>query len=78
MPLPPPEQRFRFKIQAPFGEETLYVFTTDQAEINLPGRRLETGLSLIEAPISEIKSIILGQSRTRFGDAVLKLVSRPH
>ncbi len=76
MPLPPLEQNFQFKIQAPFGEEALFVFASDNARISLPGRKLKNGLSLIESSISEIETSIRRQSIDRFGLSVLNLISR--
>jgi len=76
MPLPPSEQNFQFKIQAPFGEETLFIFASDNAQVSLPGRKLENGLSLIEGSIPEIETSFRRQSTARFGLSELKLISR--
>ena len=78
MPLPPPEQGFRFKIEPPFGEETLFVYASDNARVSLHGKKLKNGLSLIEDTISEIETSTRQQSTVNFGTARLKLISSSH
>ena len=78
MPLPPSNEKFRFRIQAPFGEETLFVFASDNAEVNLPGHRLPNGFDLVEASLKAIEASIRHQSESLFGAAKLVLLSRPN
>ena len=77
IPLPPKEQHFQFKIQAPFGEETLYAIASDNPQVSLAGKQLENGLSLIDSSIREIETSLRQQSKDGFGISELKLTSRP-
>ena len=76
MPVPPPQTSFQFKIQAPFGEEKLFVFTTDNSEVKLNTRQLVNGLSLVDSSIEEIETSFRRQSGTRYGSASLTIKSQ--
>lgn len=76
MPVPPPQKDVQFKVQAPFGEEELFVFATDNAEVKLNARLLVNGLSLVESTIDEIETSIRRQSVSQFGSASLTIKSQ--
>ncbi len=76
MPVPPPQTGFQFKIQAPFGDEKLFVFATDNADVKLNARPLVNGLSLMDGSIREIEAGIRRQSGLRFGSASLTIKSQ--
>jgi len=75
MPLPPLDKNYRFQIEPPFGEETLFAYASDNARVRLHGRKLKNGLSLIEDSIGEIEASIRQQSTSGFGMARLNLIS---
>ncbi len=76
MPVPPPQIGFQFKIQPPFGDEKLFVFATDNADVKLNARLLVSGLSLVDGSIEEIEAEFRQQSGLRFGSANLTIKSR--
>ncbi len=76
VPIPPSKNDFQFKIQAPFGEEKLFVFATDIADIKINARRLVNGLSIVDASVGEIEAGFRRQSSLRYGSASLTIKSR--
>lgn len=76
MPVPPSPNDFQFKIQAPFGNEKLFVYASDNSEFKLNSRLLGNGLLLIDAPASDLEINIRRQSNAAFGSASMTIVSR--
>jgi hypothetical protein len=76
MPLPPAKSTFQLKIEAPYGEEWILVFASDNAKIKLPGRPLDNGLLLITESVENLPLLIQQQSLLQFGSAKLKIISQ--
>ncbi len=76
IPIPPAQNDFRFKIQAPFGSEKLFVFASDNADVKLNTRLLDNGLSLVGDTIKKIEASFRQQSGLRFGWSSLIIKSR--
>lgn len=74
MQIPPPQARFLFKVGPPFGREELFVFASDNAEIQFSGQMPGNGLRLVEEPVSKLESRIRTQSVSAFGNASLEIV----
>lgn len=53
LPIPSAKSPFVFHIQAPYGEETIWVFAADQPFPRLIGTTLENGVTLLEGKIEE-------------------------
>lgn len=76
LPVPPEQARFQLKIQAPFGKEKLYVFASDNADINLHGRLLDNGLRLIDDIAENLAHRIRRQSESAFGSTSLTIETK--
>jgi len=76
MPIPRSETDFQFKIKKPFGEESLIVFATDNAEVELTGLWLENGLRLMEGSVDNIETSIRQQSKAQFGTTAMLIKSQ--
>jgi len=71
IPLPDKNAAFHFKVQAPFGEETLWAFASDVAFPELDGRYLKNGLKQIKLDIAAVKGQLLSHKQTSFGETKL-------
>lgn len=69
--LPDENAAFKFKVQAPFGRETLWVFASDVPLPGLEGRYLKNGLKQIKQDMTSIKKLILNNKQTAFGETSL-------
>lgn len=69
--LPDENAAFKFKVQAPFGKETLWVFASDMPLPGLEGRYLKNGLKQIKQDVASIKKLILSHKQTAFGETSL-------
>lgn len=76
LPIPRSETDFQFKIRPPFGEENLFVFATNNAEVELTGRWLENGLRLIDGSVDNLETSIRQQSKTQFGATTMLIKSQ--
>ena len=76
IPIPRSETDFQFKIQPPFGEESLFVFATDNARVKLRGRWLENGLRLIDGSADKLETSIRQQSKVQYGAATMLIKSQ--
>lgn len=68
-----PDQRaaFRFKVRAPFGQETLWAFASDVPLPKLEGKKLSNGLKQLDAKISAIRSQLIKHPQSAFGETKL-------
>ncbi len=71
--LPDENAAFNFKVQAPFGKETLWVYASDVPLPEIEGRHLENGLKQLEQDIISIKRLILNHKQTAFGETSLEI-----
>ena len=77
IPVPDPEAAFKFTVQPPFGQETLWAFATDRPLPPLPGKALPNGMMRMAQDIEAIRRTIKKQSSTLFGEAMLTLKTSP-
>ncbi|NOY83450.1 MAG: DUF4384 domain-containing protein [Nitrospirae bacterium] len=71
MPLPEENAPYRFKVQAPFGQEKVWVFAADRAFQKLEGEELANGLLALKKDLSVIIKKIRTKKMTAFGEATL-------
>ncbi len=74
--LPTPETTFAFKIQAPFGRETLWAFTADVPLPELKGQYRKDGLKKLSERMGIIQNILARQPKSAYGKASLVLYTR--
>jgi len=73
IPLPKQNAKFRFKIQAPFGKEELWIFASDQLPPELPGDNLSNGLKVLSEDINSVRIKLRERHQTAYGDARLTI-----
>lgn len=71
--LPDAGSAFSFKIQAPFGRETLWVFASDLPSPELKGRYLDDGLKKLVGKMASIRKILASHPKSAYGEASLVL-----
>lgn len=71
MGLPDPDADFIFKVQPPFGKETLWAFALDTSLPELKGQYLDDGLKLLTTDISVIQEKLRGWKKKAYGEASL-------
>lgn len=76
MPFPATQKAFQLKIEAPFGEEQLLVFASDNADIKLSGKPLNNGLRLITESVINLPRLMQQQSSSQYGSATLAITSQ--
>lgn len=76
IPIPPADAPYRFRVQPPFGTETLWVFASDTGPVRLPGRILDNGLILLDENIDSIRKRIRSASKEWFGEAKVSIETR--
>ncbi len=74
-PLPGAKAGFSFSIQAPFGEDRVWVFATDRQVEPLPGKTLPNGLRLMSLSIEDIRSGLQQQTDSIYDEASLVIVT---
>ena len=77
MPFPDRTASFRFKIDAPFGKETLWAFASDLPFPRLEGKPLKNGFKLLTSELSVIRTQIRSAQVGAFGEAALSIFSKP-
>jgi len=77
MPLPDRTAPFRFKIEAPFGEEKIWAFATDIPFPELEEKTMDKGLKLLALNLKVIRNQILSGKVGAFGETVLLIFSKP-
>lgn len=76
IPLPGHGAQFRFKVSAPFGRETLWVFASETPISQLEGETLENGLKLLQGNMAALKSQISSEAQTAFGESHLSIFTK--
>ncbi len=74
--LPDKKVPFRFKVQAPYGDETLWAFASDVPPPELKGKELKNGLKLLNVDFKQIRQKLHNQSQTAFGETRLSIKTR--
>jgi len=69
--VPNTSSKSQFKIQAPYGEEIVWVFASDNPGFKLEGKKLKNGLILLSSTIDEIRIKAQQKSKASFGQANL-------
>jgi len=64
---------FRFKIQAPYGDEYIWIFASDESNNELEGTKIKNGLILLSSSIEKIRTQIHEKANIKFGQAHLEL-----
>ncbi len=72
IPLPANDAGFQFRVDAPYGKETLYVFASDR-QTALPGKPRQNGLLKPDWPLARIRNAIRQQSSQYFDEASVSL-----
>ena len=76
IPIPPADADYGFKIAAPFGEESLWVFASDRPLAMYAGKFLANGLKKLSVSLADLRASIRSQALTRYGDAQLLIHTR--
>lgn len=71
--LPDAGSAFSFKIQVPFGRETLWVFASDLPWPELKGRYLDDGLKKLAGKMDSIRKSLAKHPKSAYGEASLVL-----
>ncbi len=77
IPVPDPQAGIQFIVQAPYGEEKLWAFASDQKIDIKKGKVLPNGLIQMVQGIDRIKKQIRQQSTSIFDQASLSLETSP-
>jgi len=76
IPLPAPGQAFQFTVQAPFGDEQLFVFASSYGDMQFSGNLLDNGLILVDTGIEQIAAEIR-QASQAYGQSELRIKTLP-
>lgn len=71
IPFPPENSAFQFVVQAPFGEEQLWVFASDQGQIEFKGRDSGQGIKQLTQRPLELATSIRAASGALYGESRL-------
>jgi len=71
--LPDTDSAFVFKVQAPFGRETLWVFASDVPLPELKGSYLDDGLRKLAAKMTSVRKRLAAHPKSAYGEASLAL-----
>ena len=75
IPIPPQNSGYTFKVQPPFGTETLWVFASDSAAVKLDGKVLDNGLVQLTGNIDAVRKAIQLASGKWFGEAKVSITT---
>lgn len=71
IPFPPENSAFQFVVQAPFGKEQLWVFASDQGQLEFKGRDSGQGIKQLTQRPLELAASIRGASGALYGESRL-------
>ena len=71
--LPGADSNFRFIIQAPFGQESLWVFASDLPSPELKGQYYENGLKKLTGTMDSIRKTLAMKTELAYGETRLLL-----
>ena len=77
IPLPANDAGFQFRVDAPYGRETLYVFASD-GPATLPGKLLKNGLLKPDWPLARIRAFLQQHSDHVFEEASVSIQTQAH
>lgn len=76
IPFPAQTSPFKFVVQAPFGEEQLWVFASEQGQLVFKGKDTAQGIKQVEQEYAELAEYIKSVSAKLFGNARLSIKTR--
>lgn len=76
LPFPSANSGLQFQVQKPFGEEQLWVFGSDNGEIQFHDVNATTGIAQVAFKQSELENYIRAKSALLFGTAALVIHTR--
>lgn len=74
--LPDEKAPFRFKVQPPYGDETLWAFASDVPPPEIKGKALQNGLKLLKLDFKTLRQTLRTQNQTRYGETRLSIHTR--
>lgn len=76
IPFPAKDSAFQFVVQAPFGEEQIWIFASDQGQLEFKGRESKQGIKRLNQTRLDLASSIKAASGRLFGEARLIIHTR--
>ena len=76
IPFPAQTSPFKFVVQAPFGEEQLWVFASDQAQLEFKGHEVAQGIKQVVLDYVKLAEYIKSASPKLYGKARLTIQTR--
>lgn len=76
IPFPAEDSAFQFVVQAPFGEEQIWLFASDQGQLKFKGRESRQGIKRLNQRRRDLAGSIKAASRRLFGEAHLIIHTR--
>lgn len=73
IPIPPNNAAYSFKVEPPYGEETLWVFASDNETLPLNGENLKNGMIKLTQTLNQIRSTLRNNSRQRFDETSVRI-----
>jgi hypothetical protein len=73
IPIPPKNADYNFRVQPPYGNETLWVFASDSESPELEGKNLDSGLVRLAGNIDAIRKTIKATAHKAFGEAKVSI-----
>ncbi len=76
IPFPPPNAAFQFVVQAPFGEEQLWVFASDNGKLAFNTSGSKRGIQQLKQTPAQLSAAIMAASQQLFGHTKLLIHTR--
>ena len=76
IPFPPASSNLLFQVQAPYGQEHLWVFATNNGELKFKGNEMSNGLLLLESSVNKISHTLKNNSDKLYGFSKLIINTR--
>ena len=76
IPFPAPDSTFKFVVHAPFGEEQLWVFASDQGQLEFKGHEAAQGIKKVELDYVKLVEYIKSASPKLYGKSRLTIQTR--
>ena len=73
IPIPPQNAGYNFRVQPPYGNETLWVFASDSESPELEGTNLDNGLVQLKGHIDAVRKAIKATAHKAFGEAKVSI-----
>jgi len=76
IPFPAANSAFQFVVQAPFGEEQIWLFASDNGQLEFAGKDSTQGIKQLKQRRSTLADSIKAASERQFGEASLTIHTR--